>query len=982
MRVVLCLVLLFNLKRCAGTLPTFYESIASTPELLSPTPPQLFCGDEMPTLLNTDKSTDKESLQQYYTFYRRRQRRLRAAEQDGVELVEITGSSKFRVLRAIGLNGNMVYCDGWNETHSMPSHVSASSSSPQQQQGEGGGVTMGSALVWAQPPANRHALKCDKAIGRGRLLVVANWFPGNFGHFVHDTLPLVLWLQRFAGLQPSDRFGLVDDWLHRTIVRWLDPALSARVVWLSLGQVNCLEAGTLVAVQYAKAQAATVVGAATGSLGRRAKQTSVWELRNPSLFRAFSLEVDRLLGARQTKQQLGLGTGLLGTSAGLPAGTASGTFPHGTTSSSVSSVASSSSPIQPPRTVLFYSRRSSRSTLHGRVMPEKHEAEVLEVVRASMRKWGRREALVVFNGEDEEGRKLSYETQLRTFRRASLVIGPHGSGLANVVWMQPASSSSVQQLLEPGADDDDRYHLECEGGGEGLPAVLEFIADEATSQAGVQPGNSGKSYFSLLGGAPWVRYYHLFLNRNSTNAAIFVDGPTLEAALGVVWRNMVSPPLLPSREEVHQRTQGGLSLASSSSALASLAPPPSGAKVGIAEEATNAVKAALQTHSPRKSMGPFPESFSKKKSSTSEAAAAAAADSQKSDDASSLNGGNTVSLLNDDNTVLGVGRGGFVFVLATHKTGSTFLWKVFNGLAQRSSNPCIIDGEKGAGLPETSEDLLSRCPSREGILFTRKLPSPALMRKVSNAMAALAPPPPLQTAQDTDTTATAAAAAAAAPVGSQKVALPNKNCRGVFHTRNPYDVAVSQYQSFTKNHAIPRSILGEARDAEVAKRAAQRAQGVNAYALAHWREIKWRLDQTRASANLFKAAGCEVMSSLYEDMTARPEDWAREVGTFLGILAPPGGSSPLSLPRPPPALLAPPTPSYSPQLQEEEEKNAAAYSSPPLQQQQQQQQQWDFLRVLASQQRKVVVNDSTHTAYFFPGAHLRLLSNATLSWLY
>jgi hypothetical protein len=45
-----------------------------------------------------------------------------------------------------------------------------------------------------------------------------------------------------------------------------------------------------------------------------------------------------------------------------------------------------------------------------------------------MRKFRRPESLVVFNGEDPDGRKLSYETQFRTFRAATVVVGPHGSG--------------------------------------------------------------------------------------------------------------------------------------------------------------------------------------------------------------------------------------------------------------------------------------------------------------------------------------------------------------------------------------------------------------------------------------------------------------------------------------------------------------------------------------------------------------------------
>jgi hypothetical protein len=46
-----------------------------------------------------------------------------------------------------------------------------------------------------------------------------------------------------------------------------------------------------------------------------------------------------------------------------------------------------------------------------------------------MRKNNRPEEFFIFNGEDAEGRKLSYENQFRIFRRAVLVLGPHGSGV-------------------------------------------------------------------------------------------------------------------------------------------------------------------------------------------------------------------------------------------------------------------------------------------------------------------------------------------------------------------------------------------------------------------------------------------------------------------------------------------------------------------------------------------------------------------------
>ena len=80
------------------------------------------------------------------------------------------------------------------------------------------------------------------------------------------------------------------------------------------------------------------------------------------------------------------------------------------------------------------------------------------------------------------------------------------------------------------------------------------------------------------------------------------------------------------------------------------------------------------------------------------------------------------------------------------------------------------------------------------------------------------------------------------------------------------------------------------------------------------------------------------MTSQYEDMTVRPEDWAASLADFLGIGSPQPGSSD--------AKLA------------------------------------SWFRDLAKQQRNVTANEDSHTAYFLPGAHLRLLSNSTLSWLY
>jgi hypothetical protein len=279
---------------------------------------------------------------------------------------------------------------------------------------------MGGALVWAAPPPNRalrdsvsgeSVLPCERRVGKGKLLVVANWFPGNFGHFLHDTLPLLLWLDQHARVAPGDRFGLVDDWLHRTVARWLDPALAGRIVWLPLGAVSCVDG--LAAVQYATAPPAGSPGhrgtnaaaadgsspraAASGSGGasplllppprlpllRRDKHTSVWELRNPSLFRNLALALEQLrpdatthLTPAHLRPQPTLpppGDGSQSASNGLA------TVPRQLRASAVGGPGS----VEKDHgrgLILFYSRRSSR-TQHGRLMTAAHEAACLGILR-------------------------------------------------------------------------------------------------------------------------------------------------------------------------------------------------------------------------------------------------------------------------------------------------------------------------------------------------------------------------------------------------------------------------------------------------------------------------------------------------------------------------------------------------------------------------------------------------------------------------
>ena len=98
------------------------------------------------------------------------------------------------------------------------------------------------------------------------------------------------------------------------------------------------------------------------------------------------------------------------------------------------------------------------------------------------------------------------------------MLGPHGAGLANLAWLPPSLHG-------------------CARG----PAVLEFICSKET--ATVQRGCPGKTHWSLLGGVPWIRYYHVLLAPNSTaeEGHLWVDAAELRHALERIFVS-VHPP--------------------------------------------------------------------------------------------------------------------------------------------------------------------------------------------------------------------------------------------------------------------------------------------------------------------------------------------------------------------------------------------------------------------------------------------------------
>ena len=164
------------------------------------------------------------------------------------------------------------------------------------------------------------------------------------------------------------------------------------------------------------------------------------------------------------------------------------------------------------KTIIYYTR-GGKDTYHGRTMDPVHEKLMLEMIKDKMARYGRTEHLVVFDGA-EDGQTMSLQHQFDLYRTATTVIGPHGSGLANILWL-------------PGADS-------CEH----RPKVLEFLVQPSMPE--IQAGGAYKTYMYLFGFPQWLEYHHLYYTSDSTKESLHIDLQMFSEALDSLFRHEVS----------------------------------------------------------------------------------------------------------------------------------------------------------------------------------------------------------------------------------------------------------------------------------------------------------------------------------------------------------------------------------------------------------------------------------------------------------
>lgn len=95
------------------------------------------------------------------------------------------------------------------------------------------------------------------------------------------------------------------------------------------------------------------------------------------------------------------------------------------------------------RNRLIYYKREGRDVCHNRLMDLQNENDIIELLKLYADQNGLE--FTLFNGLIN-GDTMPHIEQIKLFREAKVVVGAHGSGLANLVWCDPNNQCMVCEL--------------------------------------------------------------------------------------------------------------------------------------------------------------------------------------------------------------------------------------------------------------------------------------------------------------------------------------------------------------------------------------------------------------------------------------------------------------------------------------------------------------------------------------------------------
>ena len=328
-------------------------------------------------------------------------------------------------------------------------------------------------------------VKCDIDV-IGPVITHRDWWLDTRSHFIYEQLPVIAWIRKlmeavFVDSPDSPRSPTNTKVLHkkrilldnipaqREFLQFFDPEFEEKVLWVSEGQTVCIHGKLYVPVYRIDSS----------------KDTSNDDFRTAS-WKAMTLE-----GRPQD-----------GRSFGNPI------FYQ----LAREWIAERAEKIVDRRSepIVLYHVRGLRA--NARVMDVNNDQMLIQSLERKLTECGRKEKLVLFTGQNEEGEELSQKEQFLLFHSASLFVGPHGGAVASILFMFGGKHS--------------RHH-DCDL----RPQVLEYIP-------GPRSGHvhwAFASYYSLYFGAPWTEYHLIQFLANSTHETTYVGVEEWRTALDAVF---------------------------------------------------------------------------------------------------------------------------------------------------------------------------------------------------------------------------------------------------------------------------------------------------------------------------------------------------------------------------------------------------------------------------------------------------------------
>lgn len=154
------------------------------------------------------------------------------------------------------------------------------------------------------------------------------------------------------------------------------------------------------------------------------------------------------------------------------------------------------------KNVIYYNRSLDTNK---RIINKKNNEKIIYEINKKMILKNIEGDLIIFNTA-QTNPKMSIKEQLELFRNAHTIIGPHGSGLINVLWSDIFGKNPIK--------------------------FLEFIPGDNGYSAQVQHEFNG--YHNVLSGVP-IDYHCIIYEPNSTNYETFISLDHLNMALDEIW---------------------------------------------------------------------------------------------------------------------------------------------------------------------------------------------------------------------------------------------------------------------------------------------------------------------------------------------------------------------------------------------------------------------------------------------------------------